>query len=307
MSQVIEMSVISVMSQIYEMTTSSWGHSVVTGRCSPCEIAMISKLWHHHCEICVRSQWYKLNTSPWCHNIVTIWCHRYTRWLRHHEVTVLPQCDVTDTWDDHIIMRSQCCLRTMLTMWDHYDIKIMTSPVWCFCEVTVIQVEHITLRSQCCHSMMSHLLNVTTWSWGHSAVTWRCSPYEVSMMYSWYQNYDITCVRCLLRHSDKCLPHNHEVTVLSQYYVTGTRDDHIIMRSQCCHKTMPTLWGHYDVLMISKLWHHMCEMFVRSQWQKFTTSLWGHSVVIVWCLRDTRWPHHYEVTVLSQNDVHHVR
>ena len=303
MSQVIEMSVISVMSQIYEMTTSSWGHSVVTGQCSPCEIIMISKSWHHNCEICGRSQWYKLSTSPWCHNIVTIWCHRYTWWLRHHEGTVSSQCDVTDTWDDHIIMRSQCCHRTMLTMWDHYYIKIMTSPVWDFCEVTVIEVEPITWRSQCCHSMMSQVLKVTTSPLGHSAVTWQCSPYEVTMMYSWYQNYDITCVRCLLRHSDKCLPHNHEVTVLSQYYVTGTRDDHIIMKSQCCHKTMPTLCGHYDVPMISKLWHHMCEMCVRSQWQKFTTSLWGHSVVKVRCLRDTRWPHHYEVTVLSHCDV----
>ena len=122
-------------------------------------------------------------------------------------------------------------------------------------------------------------------------------------MSSWYQNYDITWVRFLLGHSDKCLPHNHEVTVLSQYYVTSTRDDNIIMRSQCCHGTMPTLWGHYDVLMISKLWHRMCEMFVRSQCQKFTTSLWGHSVVIVWCHRDTRWLHHHEVTVSSQCDV----
>ena len=183
MSQVMEMSVISVMSQIYEMTTSWWCHSVVTGRCSPCEIIMISKLWHHHCEICVRSQWYKLSTSPWCHNIVTIWCHRYTRWPRHHEVTVSSRCDVTDTWDDHIIMRSQCCHRTMLTMWDHYDIKIMTCDMWDFCEVTVIEVEHITLRSQCCHSMMSQVLMVTTSPWGHSAITWRCSPYEVTMMY----------------------------------------------------------------------------------------------------------------------------
>ena len=171
-----------------------WGHYDVT---------MISQLWHHMCELCVRSQWHKLNTSLWGHSVVTVWFQRYTRW-----------------------------------------------------------------------------------------------------------------------------PHHYEVTVLSQYDVTGTRDDQSIMKSQCCHKTMPTLWGHYDVLMIAKLWHHMCEMFVRSQWQKITTSLWGHSVVIVWCRRDTikmttslcghnvvtlwchrymRWPHHHEVTVLSQIDVHHVR
>ena len=170
-----------------------------------------------------------------------MWRHRYTRWPHHRE--------------------AQGCHRTMLTMWDHYDINILTSPLWDLCEVTVIQVLHITMRSQCFHSMMSQVLKVTTSPWGHSAVTWRCSPYEVTMMSSWYQNYDITCVRSLWGHSEKCLPHNHEVTVLSQYYVTGTQDDHIIMRSQCCHKTMPTLWGHCDVLMIAKLWQHMCEIF----------------------------------------------
>ena len=104
----------SVMSQIHEMTTSSWGHSVVTGRCSPCEIIMISKLWHHQCAIFVRSQWYKLSTSPWGHNVVTVWCHRYWRWPDHHEVTVLSH-------DDAHLMRS---------LWCPHDIKIMTSHVW---------------------------------------------------------------------------------------------------------------------------------------------------------------------------------
>ena len=82
--------------------------------------------------------------------------------------------------------------------------------------------------------------------------------------------------------------------------------DHITMRSQCCHRTMLTMWCHYDVSMISKLWHHMYELFVRSQWHELTTSLWGHSVVTVWCHRYTRWPHHHEVTVLSQDDAHSV-
>ena len=182
---------------------------------------------------------------------------------------------------------------------------------------------HITVRTQCCHRYLLTL-------WGHYDVTmisqlwhhmcelcvrsqWHklnTSPWGHSVVTVWFQRYTRW-------------PHHHEVTVLSQYDVTGTRDDHIIMRSQCCHKMMPTLSGHYDVLMISKLWHHMCEMFVRSQWQKFTTSLWAHSVVIVWCRRDTirmttslwghnvvtlwchrytRWPHHHEVTVLPQID-----
>ena len=179
------------------------------------DVSMISELWHHMCDLFVRSLWYEFTTSPWGHSVITICCHRYMRWLHHHEVTVSSQFYVTDTRDDHIIMRSQCCHRTMLTIWDHYDIKIMTSPVWCFCEVTVIQIEHITLRSQCCHSMMSQVLKVTTSLWGRSAVPWRCSPDEVTMISSWYQNYDITCVRCLLGHSDKYLPHHLEVTVWS--------------------------------------------------------------------------------------------
>ena len=212
----------------YEFTTSPWGHSVVTVWChrnmrwlhhpevtvsSQCDVtdardghftmrsqcchrmmftmwgnydvSMISELWHHMCDLFVRSLWYEFTTSPWGHSVITICCHRYMRWLHHHEVTVSSQFYVTDTRDDHIIMRSQCCHRTMLTIWDHYDIKIMTSPVWCFCEETVIQIEHITLRSQCCHSMMSQVLKVTTSLWGRSAVTWRCSPDEVTMISSW--------------------------------------------------------------------------------------------------------------------------
>ena len=243
----------SIISKIHEMTTSPWGHSVVTAWChrytqwphhhevtvlsqddAQCtlwghyDVLMISKLWHHMCEMFVRSQWEKfttlcchivmsqiheMTTSPWVHSVVTNWCSpcgliMMSLWYRncditrvtclwghcdmslphHHEVIALSQCDDTDIRDDHIIMRSQCCHRTMLAMWDHYDIKIMTSPVWDFCEVTVIQVEHITSRSQCCHNMMWQVLKVTTSPWGHSAVTWRCSPYDVTMMSSWYQN-----------------------------------------------------------------------------------------------------------------------
>ena len=204
------------------------------------------------------------------------------------------------------------------TSWaHHHDVTILSQY-----DVTDTQDDYVTMRSQCRHSVMSQIHEMTT----HHEVTVLSQDDAHHVRSLWYQNYDITSVMFLLRHSDKCLPHNHEVTVLSQYYVSGTWDDHIIIRSQCCHKTMPTLWGHYDVLMISKLWHHMCEMFVRSQWHKFTTSLWGHSVVIVWrsqrhkmttslwghsvvtlwCHRYTRWQHHHEVIVLSQNDIHHV-
>ena len=165
------------------------------------------------------SQIHEMTTSPWGHSVITVWCHRYLRWPHHHEVTVLSQDDV--------------------------------------------------------HHVIS----------------------------SWYQNYYITSVMFLWGHSDTSWAHHLEVTVLSQYDVTGTQGDHITMRSQCCHMTMLTWWGHYDVLMIAKLWHHMCEMFVRSQWQFFITSPWGHSVVIVWCHRYTRWPHHYDVTMLSHCDV----
>ena len=107
----------SVMSQIHGMTTSSWGYSVVTGRCSPCEIIMIAKLWHHQCDVFVRSQWYKLSTSPWGHSVVTVWCHRYSMWPHHHEVTLLSQ-------DDAHLVRS---------LWCPHDIKIMTSYVWDVC------------------------------------------------------------------------------------------------------------------------------------------------------------------------------
>ena len=326
----------------YEFTTSPWGHSVVTLWChrymrwlhhhevtvlSQCDVTdiwddhiimrsqcchrtmltmwdhynglMISKLWHHKFEMFVRSQWYRLSTLAWGHSVVTVWCHRYTRWAHHLEDTVVSQydvtgnrdecdqCDVTDIRDDHIIMRSQCCHRTMLTMWDRYDINIVTSPLWDVCEVTVIQVEHITMMSQYCHNMMSQIHKMTTSPWGHSVVTVWCHRYmrwphhhEFTVLSQddahhvrslWYQNYDITSVMFLWGHSDTSWAHHLEVTVLSQYDVTDTKCDHMTMRSQCCHMTMLTLWGLYDVLMISKLWHHMCQMFVTSQWQMFTT------------------------------------
>ena len=160
----------------------------------------------------MNSLWYR-NYDITC--MSCLWGHSDTSWPHHHEVIALSQYDVTDTQDDHITMRSQCCHRMMLTMWDHYDSKIMTSPVWNCCEVTVIEVEHITLRSQCCHSIMSQVHEMIKSSWSHSDVTGRWPPCEVIMMSSWYQNYDITCVRCLLGHSDKSLPHRCEGTVLS--------------------------------------------------------------------------------------------
>ena len=218
MSQVMEMIVISVMSQIYEMTTSSWGRSVVTGRCSPCEIIMISKLWHNHCEICVRSQWYKLSTSPWCHNIVTIWCHRYT------SLTTSP-------WGHSVV--TMWCHRYM--RWPHHH------------EVTVLSQDDA-------HHVRS----------------------------LWYQNYDITIVRFVWGHSDTSWAHHHDVTILWQYDVTDTQDDYVTMRSQCRHNVMSQIhemttssWGHSvvtgrcspcEIIMISKLCHHQCEIFVRSQW-----------------------------------------
>ena len=148
----------SIMSQVHEMTTSSWGHSVVTGICSHCEVIMMS-LWYPNYDI----------TCVSC-----VWGHSDTSWIHHREATVLSQYDFKDT-----------------------------------------RVDHITMRSQRCHSMMSQVHEMTTSSWGHCAVTRRCPPWEVIMMSSWYQNYDITCVWCLLGHSDKSLPHHCEGTVLS--------------------------------------------------------------------------------------------
>ena len=165
-----------------------------------------------------------------------------TSWPHHHEVTVLSQYDVDNdvaehtTWSYHSedTVLSQVFAHTVRSLWCHYDIPIMTSHVWVVwghsdtswihhCEVTVLSQydfkdtrdDHITMRSQCCHSMMSQVHEMTKWSWSHSAVTRRCPPCEVIMMSSWYQNYDITCVRYLLGHSDKRLPHHCEGTVLS--------------------------------------------------------------------------------------------
>ena len=238
-----------VMSQIHEMTTSP-GYSVVTDWCSPCEVIMMS-LWYQNYDI----------TCVTC-----LWGHCDMSLPHHHEVKVLSQCDVTDVRDDHIIMRPQCCHRTMLTMWDLYDIKIMTSLLWDFCEVTVRQVEQITIMSQCCHNMMSQIHKMTTSLWCHSVVTVWCHTHmrwphhhEVTVLSQndahhvrslWYQNYDMANVRFVWGHRDTSWAQQLEVTVLSQYYVTGTQGDHITMRSQCCHMTMLTLRGHYDVLMI---------------------------------------------------------
>ena len=234
-------------------------------------------------------------------------------------------------------MRSQCCHRTMLTMWDHYDSKIMTSPLWDLCEVTVIQVEHITMMSHFCHNMMSQIHKMTTSPWGHSVVTVWCHRYmrwpqhnEVTVLSQddahhvrslWYLNYDITSVRFVWGHSDRSWAHHLEVTVLSQYDVTGTQGDHITMRSQCCHMAMLTLWGHYDVLMISKLWHHhvwdvcyvtvtnvyhitmrsQCCLSFMSQVHEMTTSSWGHSAVTRRCppceiIMMSSWYQNYDIT-----------
>ena len=104
----------------------------------------------------------------------------------------------------------------------------------------------------------------TTSPWGHSVVTVWC-------------------------HRNMRWLHHSEVTVLSQCDVTDARDGHFTMMSQCCHIMMFTMWGNYDVSMISELWHHMCDLFVRSLWYEFSTSTWGHSVITVWCHRYTCW------------------
>ena len=150
------------------------------------------------------------------------------------------------------------------------------------------------MRSQCGHSMMSQIHKITTSLWGHSVValwchrymdmttspwdhsvvTERCSPCDVNMMSLWYRNYDITCMSCLWGHSDTSWPHHHEVIVLSQYDVTDTQDDHITMRSQCCHRMMLTLWCPVDITMISLLSHHTCEFCVMSLWYWRDITCW---------------------------------
>ena len=130
------------------------------------------------------------------------------------------------------------------------------------------------MRSQCGHSMMSQIHKMTTSLWGHSVVTERCSPCDVIMMFLWYRNYDITCMSCLWGHSDTSWPHHHEVIVLSQYDVTDTPDDHITMRSQCCHRMMLTLWCPVDITMVSLLSHHTREFCVMSLWYWRDITCW---------------------------------
>ena len=71
---------------------------------SQCCHSMISKI-------------HEMTTTLWGHSVFTVWCHRYTRWPNHHEVTVLSQ-------DDAHLVRS---------LWCPHDIKIITSHVWDVC------------------------------------------------------------------------------------------------------------------------------------------------------------------------------
>ena len=208
-----------------------------------------------------------------------------------------------------------------------YQNYYIWSHVWDVCEVTVILVNSIIMRSQCCHSMMSHMHKMTTSPWGRSVGTVWCHRY-----WRWSQHHEVTVLSQDNAHHVRVIMmslcfRNYDIS--SQWYkLTASPWAHM----QCCQRTMLTMWGHFDVPMISKLWHHMCELFVRSCWYKLTASPWGHSVVTGWCPPceailmslwyrnydityvsclwghgDTSWPHHHEVKGLSQDDAHHVR
>ena len=107
-----------------DMTTSPWGHSVVTERCSPCDVIMMS-LWYWNYDITCMS---------------CLWGHSDTSWPHHHEVIVLSQYDVTDTQADHITMRSQRCHRMMLTLWCPVDITMISLVSHHRCEFCVMSL-----------------------------------------------------------------------------------------------------------------------------------------------------------------------
>ena len=139
------------MSQIHKMTTSPWGHSVVTERCSPCDVIMMS-LWYWNYDITC---------------ISCLWGHSDTSWPHHHEVIVLSQYDVTDTQADHITMRSQRCHRMMLTLWCPVDITMISL------------VSHH--RCEFCVMSLWYWRDITCWLgpycigiWAHNGAKWWC-------------------------------------------------------------------------------------------------------------------------------------
>ena len=202
-----------------------------------------------------------------------------------------------------------------------YQNYYIWSHVWDVCEVTVILVNSITMRSQCCHSMMSHMHKMTTSPWGCSVGTVWCHRYC-----RWPQHHEVTVLSQDNAHHVRVIMmslcfRNYDIT--SQWYkLTASPWAHM----QCCQRTMLTMRGHFDVPMISKLWHQMCELFVRSCWYKLTASPWGHRMMLImlghfgvpmisklwhhicelfvrsqWLT--TNWPHHHDVVVLSQYDI----
>ena len=68
----------SMMSQIHKMTTSPWGHSVVTGWCSHCDVQLTS-LWYHYYVI-IRVSY------VWCHCDTGVISRVDWLLLLHHDV-----------------------------------------------------------------------------------------------------------------------------------------------------------------------------------------------------------------------------
>ena len=281
-----------ITSQWYKLTASPWAHMQCCQRTmltmwGHFDVPMISKLWHHMCELFVRSCWYKLTASPWGHSVVTGWCppceailmslwyrnydityvsclwgHGDTSWPHHHEVKVLSQ-------DDAHHVRLFWCL---------YDIKIMTSHMWVVCEVMVIQVDRITMRSKCCHRMMLTM-------WGY---------FDVPMISKlWHQMCELFVRSCWYKLTVSPWGHRMMLTMLGHFDVTMISKlwHHIcelfvrscgykLTASPWGHRMMLTMLGHFDVPMKSKLCHHICELFVRSCWYKLTASPWGHRMML---------------------------
>ena len=148
---------------------------------------MISKLWHHKCEMFVRSQWQKFTTSPWGHSVVIVWCHRYTS-LWGHSVVALwchRYMDMTTSpWGySDVTERCSPCDVIMMALWYlNYDITCM-SCLWGHSDTSWPHHHEVTVLSQDdAHSVMS--------SWHHYDITIKSSYVwvlcDVTVILTWY-------------------------------------------------------------------------------------------------------------------------
>ena len=270
----------------HRMMPTMWGHFNVT---------MISKLWHHICELFVRSWWYKLTASPWRQSVVTGWCSPcevilMSLWYQNYDI----KC-VSCLWG-HGDTSWLCRVKVL----SQDDIEIMTSHMWVVCEVMLIQADCITMRS---HDDAHHVRSF-----------W-CHCYISKLRHHMWVVCEVMLIQadCITMRSQDDAHHvrsfwcPYDIKIMTSHMwvvceVMLIQADCITMRSQDDAHHVRAFWCPYDIeIMTSHMWV-VCEVTVIDH--KLTTSPWCSSVATIWYLRYTRWPHHYEeVTVLSQCDV----